>query len=94
MVLSLDSVIAADKMIIGNTVYTYDALAIILLVALIPLLIIIFFVNTIKSVVEKQLSIKIIVLNFMIPIGFVLLSDAAHVTHLVLFDNASISIPK
>jgi predicted tellurium resistance membrane protein TerC len=50
--------------------------------------------NTLNELVEKHPSIKIIGLAFMMLIGFILVADAAHVSHLVLFDNAAIFIPK
>lgn len=94
MVFSLDSVIAAVGMTNGITTDDYDALVIMLLAALISFLIMISVANTVNALVEKHPSIKIIGLAFMMLIGFVLLADAAHVSHLVLFDNAAISIPK
>lgn len=94
MVFSLDSVIAAVGMTNGITTDDYDALVIMLLAALISLLIMISVANTLNELVEKHPSIKIIGLAFMMLIGFILVADAAHVSHLVLFDNAAIFIPK
>jgi predicted tellurium resistance membrane protein TerC len=94
MVFSLDSVIAAVGLTNSITADDYDALVIMLLAALISLLIMISIANTINALVEKHPSIKIIGLAFMMLIGFVLLADAAHASHLTLFGNEAIFIPK
>lgn len=94
MVFSLDFVLSGVGMTHGITVDDYDALVIMLLAALISLFLMISFAHNINALLEKHPSLKVLGLAFMMLIGFVLIADAAHASHLVVLDSAPILIPK
>lgn len=94
MVFSLDFVLTAVGMTHGVTSDDYDALVITLLAALISLFIMISFAQNINSLVEKHPSLKVLGLAFMMLIGFTLIVDAAHTSHLTLFDSVANAFPK
>ena len=94
MVFSLDFVLSAVGMTNGISTDPFDALGIILWAALLSLFLIISFAHRINALVEKHPSLKVLGLAFMMLIGFVLLADAAHASHLVVFDSATVTIPK
>ncbi len=94
MVFSFDFVLSAIGMTHGITSDEYDALSIIILATLLSLFIMIAFAHKLNTLVEKHPSVKVLGLAFMILIGFVLLADAAHVSHITLFGSAPISLPK
>lgn len=94
MVFSFDFVLSGIGMTHGITKDDYDAFIIILLAALLSLFFMISYANKINRLIEKHPSLKAVGLAFMILIGFVLLADAAHTAHLILFDSATVVIPK
>ncbi len=94
LVFSLDSVLAAVGVTNGITTDDYDALVIILLSIFISLFFMVSLTSKINALVEKHPSLKVLGLAFLMLIGFVLIADAAHVSHLVLFDKAATAIPK
>jgi len=94
MVFSLDFVLSAVGMTNGISTNAYDALVIIMLAALLSLFFMISFANKLNTLIEKHPSLKVLGLSFMILIGFTLLADAAHASHLVLFNSTTVTIPK
>ncbi len=94
MVFSLDSVLAAVGMTNSISSDPNDALVVMLLATLISLLVMILLASTLNNLVKKHPSIKVLGLSFLMLIGFVLIADAAHVSHVVLFNEEAINIPK
>ncbi len=94
MVFSLDFVLSGVGMTHGITADDYDALVIILLAALISLLLMISFAQKLNALISEHPSLKVLGLAFMILIGFVLVADAAHTSHLSLLQSATSALPK
>ncbi|MFD0797839.1 TerC family protein [Maribacter chungangensis] len=94
MVFSFDFVLSGIGMTYGITNDDYDALTIILLAAMIALFIMISFAHSINALLEKHPSLKVLGLAFMMLLGFALVADAAHASHLVMFDSATVFLPK
>lgn len=94
MVFSLDFVLSGVGMTSGITTDDFDALVIILLAALLSLFIMITFAHKLNCLVEKHSSIKVVGLALMMLIGFVLLTEGAHVSHVSLFGNDTVFIQK
>ena len=60
----------------------------------ISVLIMMLFANPVGEFVNRHPSIQILGLSFLILIGFMLITEAAHLSHLVVFDNEIGAIPK
>ena len=52
------------------------------------------FANPVGEFVNKHPSIQVLGLSFLILIGFMLIAEAAHLAHLVVFTNEVGTIPK
>ena len=52
------------------------------------------FANPVGEFVNRHPSIQVLGLSFLILIGFMLIAEAAHLSHLVIFDNEVGAIPK
>ncbi len=94
MVFSLDFVLSGVGITHGISADDYDALIIILLAALLSLFFMISFAQKLNALIEKHPSLKVLGLSFLMLIGFALLADAAHTSHLILFNSDTITIPK
>jgi len=52
------------------------------------------FANKIRTFIEKHPSIQLLALAFLILIGFMLITEAAHLSHTKIFGNTVGAIPK
>ena len=71
-----------------------DALILMVTAVVISVLIMMLFANPVGEFVNRHPSIQILGLSFLILIGFMLITEAAHLSHLVVFDNEIGAIPK
>ena len=60
----------------------------------ISIVVMILFANAIRKFIDKHPSIQILGLAFLILIGFMLITEAAHLSHTRLFDKGVGAIPK
>jgi predicted tellurium resistance membrane protein TerC len=94
MVFSLDFVLSGVGLTHGITTDDYDALVIILLAALLSLFLMISFAKKLNALVEKHPSLKVLGLAFMLLIGFALVADAAHTSHITLLESTANALSK
>ncbi|MDM9631818.1 TerC family protein [Robiginitalea aurantiaca] len=94
IIFSFDSILTAIGMTNGISPNPKDALLIMIVAVVISVVIMMLFANPVGSFVQKHPSIQILGLSFLILIGFMLIAEAAHLSHLVVFDNEIGSIPK
>ncbi len=94
IVFSFDSILTAIGMTNGLTANPNDALIVMVVAVVISVVIMMLFANPVGDFVNKHPSIQILGLSFLILIGFMLITEAAHLGHLVVFGNEVGVIPK
>lgn len=94
IVFSFDSILTAIGMTNGISPNPTDALILMVTAVVISVLIMMLFANPVGEFVNRHPSIQILGLSFLILIGFMLITEAAHLSHLVVFDNEIGAIPK
>ncbi|MEM9076378.1 MAG: TerC family protein [Bacteroidota bacterium] len=94
IVFSFDSILTAIGMTNGISPNPTDALVLMVTAVVISVLIMMLFANPVGEFVNRHPSIQILGLSFLILIGFMLITEAAHLSHLVVFDNEIGAIPK
>ncbi len=94
IVFSFDSILTAIGMTNGISPNPNDALILMIIAVVISVLIMMLFANPVGEFVNKHPSIQILGLSFLILIGFMLIAEAAHIGHLVVFGNEVGIIPK
>lgn len=94
IVFSFDSILTAIGMTNGLTPNPTDAVVVMVIAVVISVIIMMLFANPVGDFVNKHPSIQILGLSFLILIGFMLITEAAHLAHLVVFDNEVGVIPK
>lgn len=94
MVFSFDFVLSGVGLTNGITTDDCDMVFIILLAALLALFVMITFAHKLNALVERHPSIKVLGLAFMMLIGFALIADAAHVSHISLFQSPTVFLSK
>ncbi len=94
IVFSFDSILTAIGMTSGISPDPNDALLIMIIAVVASVIIMMLFANPVGNFVSKHPTIQILGLSFLIMIGFMLIAEAAHLSHLVVFDNEVGSIPK
>lgn len=94
IVFSFDSILTAIGMTNGISPNPNDALVLMIVAVIISVLIMMLFANPVGGFVNKHPSIQVLGLSFLILIGFMLIAEAAHLSHLVVFGNEVGSIPK
>ncbi|MEM0932065.1 MAG: TerC family protein [Bacteroidota bacterium] len=94
IVFSFDSILTAIGMTNGISPNPNDALLLMVIAVVISVLIMMLFANPVGDFVNRHPSIQILGLSFLILIGFMLITEAAHLSHLVVFDNEIGAIPK
>lgn len=90
IVFSFDSVLTA----VGMTNGTNGALTIMIIAVVISMLIMMLFANPVGSFVNKHPTIQMLALSFLILIGFMLITEGAHLAHTTVFDQEIGAIPK
>lgn len=94
MVFSFDSILTAIGMTNGISPNPNDALILMIVAVVISVIIMMLFANPVGGFVNKHPSIQILGLSFLILIGFMLIAEAAHISHLEVFGQEVGVIPK
>lgn len=94
IVFSFDSILTAIGMTNGISPNPNDALLLMVIAVVVSVVIMMAFANPVGEFVSKHPSIQILGLSFLILIGFMLIAEGAHLSHLVVFDQEIGSIPK
>ncbi|MFX0557081.1 TerC family protein [Maribacter sp. CXY002] len=94
IVFSFDSILTAIGMTNGISPNPNDALVLMIVAVVISVVIMMLFANPVGEFVNRHPSIQILGLSFLILIGFMLISESAHLSHLIVFGNEVGTIPK
>ena len=94
IVFSFDSILTAIGMTNGISSNPNDALVIMIIAVVISVLIMMLFAKPVGDFVNKNPTIQTLGLSFLILIGFMLTTEAAHLSHLVVFGQSIGNIPK
>ncbi len=94
IVFSFDSILTAIGMTNGISPNPLDALVIMVVAVVISVLIMMLFANPVGDFVNRNPSIQVLGLSFLILIGFMLIAESAHMNHLIIFGNEVGTIPK
>ncbi|GLU45089.1 TerC family protein [Allomuricauda sp. NBRC 101325] len=94
IVFSFDSILTAIGMTNGISPDPNDALILMITAVVISVMIMMLFANPVGEFVNEHPSIQVLGLSFLILIGFMLIAESAHLSHLVIFDNEVGAIPK
>ena len=70
------------------------AFTIMIIAVIISLVIMMAFANPVNKFVSKNPTIQMLALSFLILIGFMLITEGAHLSNTLIFDNLVGSIPK
>jgi len=93
-IFSIDSILTAVGMTNGlSNNHNYN-LVLMIIAVVISIAIMIGFANKIRVFIEHNPSIQILALSFLILIGFMLITEAAHLSHTKLFNKEVGAIPK
>jgi predicted tellurium resistance membrane protein TerC len=94
IVFSFDSILTAIGMTNGISPNPTDALILMITAVVISVVIMMLFANPVGEFVNRHPSIQVLGLSFLILIGFMLIAESAHLSHLVVFGNEVGAIPK
>lgn len=94
LVFSIDSILTAVGMTNGLSSNANYTLVLMVIAVVISIIVMITFANKIREVIEKHPSMQILGLAFLILIAFLLITEAAHVSHAIVFNNEVGVIPK
>lgn len=73
---------------------TEEALAIMIIAVISSMLVRLLFVNPVGKFVNKHLTVKMLALSFSVLIGFMLITEWAHLAHTIMFNQKNVAIPK
>jgi predicted tellurium resistance membrane protein TerC len=90
LVFSFDSILTA----VGMTNGINGALIIMVIAVIISILIMMVFAQPINNFVNRNPTIQMLALSFLILIGFMLIAEAAHLSHTEIFNQSVGVIPK
>ncbi|MEY8021921.1 TerC family protein [Muriicola sp. SD30] len=93
-IFSIDSILTAVGMTSGIGDHPNDALILMIIAVVISIIIMIVFANAIRVFINKHPSMQLLALSFLILIGFMLIAEAAHLSHASFFGSEIGSIPK
>ena len=93
-IFSIDSILTAVGMTNGLSDNQDHNLILMIIAVVISIAIMICFANKIRRFIDENPSIQILGLSFLILIGFMLLTEAAHLSHTKFFGNTVGAIPK
>ena len=94
IVFSFDSILTAIGMTNGISPNPNDALVLMIVAVVISVVIMMLFANPVGEFVNRHPSIQILGLSFLILIGFMLIAESAHLSHLIVFGNEVGVLPK
>ncbi|MGS2739615.1 TerC family protein [Sinomicrobium sp. M5D2P17] len=93
-IFSIDSILTAVGMTNGIGEKPGDALILMIIAVVISILIMMIFANPIRKFINRHPSVQLLALSFLILIGFMLIAEAAHLSHTRVFDQEIGAIPK
>jgi predicted tellurium resistance membrane protein TerC len=93
-IFSIDSILTAVGMTNGLSANHYHNLTLMIIAVVISIFIMIAFANPIRKFIDAHPSIQMLGLAFLILIGFMLTTEAAHLSDTSLFGNKVGAIPK
>lgn len=93
-IFSIDSILTAVGMTNGLSNNQNYNLILMIVAVVISIAIMIGFANKIRQFIEQNPSIQILGLSFLILIGFMLITEAAHLSHTKILGNTVGAIPK
>lgn len=93
-IFSVDSILTAVGMTNGIGNKQEDALILMVIAVIISILIMMIFANKIRTFINEHPSMQLLALSFLILIGFMLITEAAHLSHTVIFRQEIGTIPK
>lgn len=94
IVFSFDSVLTAVGLVSFNEFGYAGAMSIMVSAVVISVLIMLLFSGPVSKFVNEHPTIQILGLSFLILIGVMLIVEAAHLSHITIFDSAVGEIPK
>lgn len=97
IVFSFDSILTAVGMTTGiNKASTEidEALIVMIIAVVLSMVVMLLFANPVSKFVTKHPTVQMLGLSFLILIGFILISESAHMAHLEIFDQKVGVIPK
>lgn len=90
IVFSFDSILTA----VGMTNGVNGALTIMVIAVIVSIIIMMLFANPINKFVNRNPTIQMLALSFLILIGFMLIAEGAHLSHTEIFNKSVGVIPK
>ncbi|ARV08609.1 hypothetical protein BTO05_02740 [Winogradskyella sp. PC-19] len=93
-IFSIDSILTAIGMTNGLHPNPNYSLILMIIAVVISIIVMIGFANPIRRFIDNHPSIQILGLAFLILIGFMLITEAAHLSHTQFFGNEVGAIPK
>ncbi len=93
-IFSIDSILTAVGMTNGIGRNPQDALILMIIAVVISIIIMMVFANPIREFINKHPSMQLLALSFLILIGFMLIAEAAHLSHAKIFEQEIGAIPK
>ena len=93
-IFSIDSILTAVGMTNGIGEKPTDALVLMVIAVVVSIIIMMVFANPIRVFINKHPSMQLLALAFLILIGFMLIAEAAHLSHTRIFDTEIGAIPK
>lgn len=93
-IFSIDSILTAVGMTNGVGEKPTDALILMIIAVVVSIIIMMVFANPIRAFINEHPSMQLLALAFLILIGFMLIAEAAHLSHTEVFGQAVGAIPK
>ena len=93
-IFSIDSILTAVGMTNGVGEKPVDALVLMVIAVVVSILIMMIFANPIRAFINEHPSMQLLALAFLILIGFMLIAEAAHLSHTRIFNQEIGAIPK
>ena len=93
-IFSIDSILTAVGMTNGIGEKPIDALVLMVIAVVVSIIIMMVFANPIRIFINKHPSMQLLALAFLILIGFMLIAEAAHLSHTKIFNTEIGAIPK
>lgn len=93
-IFSIDSILTAVGMTNGIGNKPEDALILMIIAVVVSIVIMMVFANPIRKFINVHPSMQLLALAFLILIGFMLIAEAAHLSHTEFFGRDIGSIPK
>jgi predicted tellurium resistance membrane protein TerC len=90
IVFSFDSILTA----VGMTNGIDGALAIMIIAVIISMMVMMLFANSISTFVNENPTIQMLAFSFLLLIGFMLIAEGAHLSHMKIFNNSVGAVPK